>query len=64
MSIMKSKEKELLESTCKNNNLPLKLVVDLLKEAKNSSYENKTDAVRIKSYKGLIDFYSKTNKGE
>lgn len=61
---MKEKELQVLSKLCRENNLPMKMVNELLKSANKFSYENTTDAVRLKDYTGLIDFYSKDIKGE
>ncbi|WP_379135221.1 DNA modification system-associated small protein [Paenibacillus sp. sgz500958] len=64
MKKMKDKELQLLSKLCREHNLPMKMVNELLKSANKFSYENTTDAVRLKDYTGLIDFYSKDIKGE
>ncbi|KRF01089.1 hypothetical protein ASG89_26130 [Paenibacillus sp. Soil766] len=64
MNKLKEKELQLLSKLCRENNLPLKMVSELLKSAEKFSYENTTDTVRVKDYTGLIDFYSKDIKGD
>lgn len=60
MNLIKPKEHQILLQTCYRYNLPSKLVSELLKSAKNFSYENTTDSTRKKEYKDLINYYTKS----
>lgn len=64
MRKMKEKELQLLSKLCRENNLPMKVVNELLNSANKFSYENTTEAVRLKDYTGLIDYYTKDIKGD
>lgn len=59
MKEIKRREIELLAKICYQNNLPLKLAKDLLKEAEKLSYENVSQGGRIKEYQDLINFHIK-----
>lgn len=64
MRKIKEQELKLLTKVCKENEIPLKMVKELLNSAEKFSYENSSPASRRKEYIDLIDFFSKTNKGD
>jgi len=55
----KQRELELLAKVSKDNSISAKMVQDLLRSAKNYSYENVSQGTRVKEYQNLIEFYSK-----
>ncbi|WP_188207543.1 DNA modification system-associated small protein [Alkalibacillus aidingensis] len=59
MKEIERREIEILANICYKNDVPLKLGKDLLKTAKNLSYENHSDRARVKEYQDLIYFHSK-----
>ncbi|XZF74901.1 DNA modification system-associated small protein [Bacillus sp. AL-1R] len=59
MTEIKKQSDLLLESLCKENDIPKKLILELFKSAKNHSYENLTQGARKKNYTDLIEFYIK-----
>lgn len=61
MTDIKRQSDLLLETLCKDNNIPKQLVLELFKSAKNHSYENLTQGARKKTYSDLIEFYIKKN---
>lgn len=63
MRKMKEKEIQLLSRICRENDLPMKMVSELLKSATKFSYENTPESVRLKDYGELIDYYGK-GKGD
>lgn len=62
MGQLQEKELEILGKICKENNLSIKSVYNLLKTAEKFSYENISPAARKKEYLDLIDFYLKGGK--
>ncbi|WP_166244007.1 DNA modification system-associated small protein [Paenibacillus turpanensis] len=63
MRNMKEKEIQLLSKVCREHDLPMKLVAELLKSATKFSYENTAESARLKDYSDLIDYYGK-GKGD
>jgi len=62
MDKLKEKELEILSNICKDNDLSIKSLHQLLKTAEKFSYENISPAARKKEYFDLIDFYVKGDK--
>lgn len=63
MQKMKEKEIQLLSKICREHDLPMKMVSELLKSAIKFSYENTAESVRLKDYSELIDYYG-NGKGD
>ncbi|KIV56077.1 hypothetical protein AM501_20615 [Aneurinibacillus migulanus] len=64
MNKLKKKKLDILEKICNENELPMKMVQQLLKSAEKFSYENVSLNTRKKEYTDLIDFYTKSSKGD
>lgn len=56
---LKEQEMQLLTKVCRENNLPMKLVIQLKKLAEEFSYKNSSPSERRKEYTDLIYYYSK-----
>jgi len=56
---LRASEKFLLHSICKKNQVPVELVMQLLKDASRNSYENRNEKERIREYRNLISFHFK-----
>lgn len=59
MKEIKRRELELLAKLCKQDNLPLKLAMELIRSAEKYAYENNTQGARIDDYHKLIKHYTK-----
>ncbi|AYA76015.1 hypothetical protein DOE78_11515 [Bacillus sp. Y1] len=62
MNKLREQELEILGKVCKENNVSIKSLHQLLKSAEKFSYENITASARKKEYLDLIDFYIKGDK--
>lgn len=62
MNKLKEQELEILSKICKDHDLSIKSVHQLLKSAEKFSYENISPSARKKEYLDLIDFYVKGDK--
>lgn len=62
MDKLKEKELVILSKICKDNDLSIKSLHQLLKTAEKFSYENVSAGARKKEYLDLIDFYIKGDK--
>ena len=62
MDKLKEKELELLSKICKENDLPIKSLHQLLKTAEKFSYENASAGARKKEYLYLVNFYIKGDR--
>lgn len=61
MKVQARREIELLEKICRTNDIPLALATQLIRSAKDFSYENNSQKTRTKEYQNLIDFHFKNN---
>jgi hypothetical protein len=64
MNNLKIRETELLAQLCKEQDLPLKMVKQLIKSAEQHSYENISATARKNEYLNMISFYLANSKGE
>ena len=61
----KKRDLELLASISKKNQVPAKMLQELLNTSKKYSYENVSQSTRLKEYQDIIDYHSKeTNLGD
>lgn len=58
------KERELLSSIFKEEDVPAALGREILNSAEKLSYEIQSPASRVKEYEDLINFHFKKKKGE
>ncbi|WP_144528276.1 DNA modification system-associated small protein [Peribacillus simplex] len=61
MKDIKNREKELLTTICKQNDVPIKLATELISTAKKLSYENVSPSKRVNEYQEIIAYHSKNN---
>ena len=55
----KKRDLELLASISKKNQVPAKMLQELLNTSKKFSYENVSQSTRLKEYQDTIDYYFK-----
>lgn len=61
MKEIERRELEILAKACSQNGIPLKLAKDLIKTAKNFTYENVSTSARVSELRNLIKFNMKNN---